>query len=127
MKFEIKDDLLYLPITIFYDREITLTGIIDTGSAGTVVEVDDISIDLLSRDGRPIRMIGVGGIQEGFAQTLSRVSIGEFSVKDFEVEFSNLKEDFGFDAIIGSNLLKAMGAVIDYTNCEITFQKMIRF
>jgi hypothetical protein len=48
MKFEIKDDLLYLPITIFYDREITFTGIIDTGSAGTVVEVDDVGIDLLS-------------------------------------------------------------------------------
>ena len=122
MKFEIKDDLLYLPVTIFYDREITLTGIIDTGSAGTVIEVDDISIDLLSRDGRPIRMIGVGGVQEGFAQTLSRVSIGEFSVEDFEVEFGNLKEDFGFDAIIGSNLLRALGAVTDYTSCEIIFK-----
>ena len=123
MKFEIKGDLLYLPITIFYDQEITFTGIIDTGSAGTVVEVEDVSIDLLSRDARPIRMIGVGGIQEGFAQTLSSVSIGEFSVKDFEIEFCNLKDDFGFDAIIGSNLLKALGAVIDYTTCEITFKR----
>lgn len=123
MKFEIKDDLLYLPISIFYDEEITFTGIIDTGSAGTVVEVDDVSIDLLSRDARPIRMVGVGGIQEGFAQTLSSVSLGEFSVKDFEIEFCNLKDDFGFDAIIGSNLLKALGAVIDYTTCEITFKK----
>jgi predicted aspartyl protease len=123
MRFEIKDDLLYLPITIFYDREITFTGIIDTGSAGTVVEVDDVSIDFLSRNARPIRMVGVGGIQEGFAQTLSSVSLGEFSVKDFEVEFCNLKDDFGFDAIIGSNLLKALGAVIDYTTCEITFKR----
>jgi len=123
MKFEIKDDLLYLPITIIYDREITFTGIIDTGSAGTVVEVDDIRIDLLSRHGRPIRMIGVGGIQEGFAQTLSRVSIGEFTVEDFEIEFGNLKDDFGFDAITGSNLLRALGSVIDYTTCEITFRK----
>ncbi len=123
MKFEIKDDLLYLPITIFYDREITFTGIIDTGSAGTVVEVDDVSIDLLSRDARPIRMVGVGGIQEGFAQTLSSVSLGKFSVKDFEIEFCNLKDDFGFDAIIGSNLLKALGAVIDYNTCEISFKK----
>ena len=121
MRFEIKDDLLYLPITIFYDREITFTGIIDTGSAGTVVEVDDVSIDFLSRNARPIRMVGVGGIQEGFAQTLSSVSLGEFSIKDFEVEFCNLKDDFGFDAIIGSNLLKGLGAVIDYTICEITF------
>jgi hypothetical protein len=68
-------------------------------------------------------MIGVGGIQEGFAQVLSRVSLGDFSVEDFEVEFCNLRENFGFNAIIGSNLLKALGAVIDYTNCEITFKK----
>ena len=122
MKFEIKEALLYLPITIFYDQEITFTGIIDTGSVGTVVEVDAISIDLLSRNARPIRMVGVGGIQEGFAQTLSKVSLGEFSVKDFEIEFCNLKDDFGFDAIIGSNLLKALGAVIDYTICEVNFK-----
>lgn len=123
MRFEIRDDLLYLPITIFYDREITFSGIIDTGSAGTVVEVDDVSIDFLSRNARPIRMVGVGGIQEGFAQTLSSVSLGGFSVKDFEIEFCNLKDDFGFDAIIGSNLLKALGAVIDYNTCEISFKK----
>ncbi len=121
MKFEYREGLLYLPLTVSYNSEITLNGIIDTGSAGTVVEVEDFSIELLSRDGCMVTMIGVGGIQEAFAQTVSQVSIGEFSVKNLEIEFSNLKEDFGFSAIIGSNLLDALQAVIDYSKREIHF------
>ncbi len=119
MKFELRDDgLLYLPISVFYDESIELVGMIDTGSASTAVEVEEFNIDLLSRGGRMVTRIGVGGLQESFAQTVSRVSIGEYVVKNFEIDFCNLKEDFGFSAIIGSNLLNA---VIDYGKREINF------
>lgn len=122
MKFEYRNGLLYIPITVFYDSNVTLLGIIDTGSAGTVVEVEEFNIELLSRNSRMITVIGVGGVQEGFAQTVSDVTIGEFSVKNFEIEFCDLKDDFGFSAIIGSDLLDALGAVIDYREREITFE-----
>ena len=121
MKFEYRDGLLYLPISVFYDRSTELIGIVDTGSASTAVEVEEFNVDLLSRGGRMVTRVGVGGFQESFAQTVSQVSIGEFSVENFEIDFCNLKDDFGFSAIIGSDLLDALDAVIDYGKREINF------
>jgi hypothetical protein len=121
MKFDYRNGLLYLPISVHYDSEITLTGIIDTCSAGTVVDVDCFNIDLLSRNARAVVVYGVGGSQEAFVQTVDFVSIGDSRVKDIEIEFCDLKDDFGFEAIIGSNLLDKLGAVIDYQKKEIFF------
>jgi hypothetical protein len=121
MKFEYRNGLLYLPISVFYDTSVELIGIIDTGSAGTAVEVGRFNIDLLSRNGRAITLHGVGGTQDAFAQTVSSVRIGEFEARDFEIEFRDLKDDFGFEAVVGSDLLDKLGAVIDYGKREINF------
>jgi predicted aspartyl protease len=121
MKFDYRNGLLYLPISVHYDSEITLTGIIDTGSAGTVVDVDCFNIDLLSCNARAVVVYGVGGSQEAFVQTVDFVKIGDSEVKDIEIEFCDLKDDFGFEAIIGSNLLDKLGAIIDYKQKEIFF------
>ena len=40
MKFEFRDGLLYLPLIVHYDVEVSLIGISDTGSAGTVVDIE---------------------------------------------------------------------------------------
>lgn len=96
-------------------------GIIDTGSGGTAVEVDRFNINLLSRNARTVTLRGVGGKQDAFAQTVSSVRIGEFEAKDFEIEFCDLKDDFGFEAVVGSDLLDKLGAVIDYGKREINF------
>ncbi len=121
MKFKLQGGLLYLPVSIVYESQVELIGIIDTGSAGTVVEIERFNIDLLSRDARAVTMVGVGGTQEAFAQRVSRISIGDSSVDNFELEFCDLKEYFGFEAIIGSDLLDKLGAVIDFKKQEITF------
>ena len=121
MKFKLQGGLLYLPVSIVHESQVELIGIIDTGSAGTVVEIERFNIDLLSRDARAVTMVGVGGTQEAFAQKVSRITIGDSSVDNFELEFCDLKEDFGFEAIIGSDLLDKLGAVIDFKKREITF------
>lgn len=121
MKFEYRNGLLYLPISVYYDSNIELIGIVDTGSGGTAVEVECFNIDLLSRNARAVTLWGVGGKQEAFAQTVSSVKIGQIEVKNFEIEFCDLKDDFGFDAVIGSNLLDKLGAVIDFQKREIEF------
>ena len=121
MKFDFRGGLLYLPISVFYDSCVELVGIIDTGSAGTVAEVDRFNIDFLSRNARIVTVCGVGGEQEAFAQTVSSVKIGGFEVKNFEIEFCDLKDDFGFEAIIGSDLLDKLGAIINFQKKEIEF------
>jgi len=121
VKFEYRNGLLYLPISVYYDSNIELIGIVDTASGGTAVEVERFNIDLLSRNARAVTLWGVGGKQEAFAQTVSSVKIGQIEVKNFEIEFCDLKDDFGFDAVIGSNLLDKLGAVIDFQKREIEF------
>jgi len=122
MKFKYSGGLLYLPITVFYDQPIDLIAMIDTGSAGTAVNVNLFDIDMLSRSGHSITLHGIGGTQDAFVQTVSSVKIGTFEIKDFEVEFCDIEKDhFGFEAIIGSNLLDALNAVIDYSKREINF------
>ena len=121
MKFEFRGGLLYLPISVFYDSSIELIGIIDTGSGGTAVEVDRFNIDLLSRNARTVTLRGVGGKQDAFAQTVSSVKIGQHEAINFEIEFCDLKDDLGFEAVIGSDLLDKLGAIIDYQKKEIHF------
>lgn len=122
MKFEYRGGLLYLPIAVFYDQPIELIAMIDTGSAGTAVNVNRFNIDLLSRNGHSITLHGIGGTQDAFVQTVSSIKIGTFEIKHFEIEFCDIEKDhFGFEGIIGSNLLDALNAVIDYRKREITF------
>lgn len=121
MKFEYRNGLLYSPITINYNDDVELKGLIDTGSAGTVVDINCFDVDILSRDARSVCVIGVGGFQEAFAQTVSSVKLGSSLVHDFEIEFCDLKDDFGFEAIIGSVLLEQLGAKIDFPNRELSF------
>ena len=121
MKFEFRHGLLYLPVSIFYDSDIELTGIIDTGSGGTAVDVDRFNIDILSRNARAVTLRGLGGTQDAFVQTVTSIKIGHYEIKNFEIEFCDLKDDLGFEAVIGSDLLDRLGAVIDYQNKEIRF------
>ncbi len=48
------------------------------------------------------------------------------SIPDFDVQFCDLVDQFQFEAIIGSELLEKLGAVIDYPKREITFTKQVR-
>jgi hypothetical protein len=43
------------------------------------------------------------------------------SVSLHEIEFRDLKDDFGFEAVIGSDLLDTLGAVINFQTKEIEF------
>ena len=65
--------------------------------------------------------MGVGGRQEVISQPVPKVSIGGIDVPNYEIQFCDLWDDFEFEAIIGSDLLEKLGAVIDYPNREIVF------
>lgn len=121
MNFEYKDGLIYLPISIFYKEGVSLYGIIDTGSAGTVVDINRFDINLLAEDSKVVTIRGVGGTQEAFVQKVSKVTLGQININNFEIEFCDLHDEFGLDAIIGGNLLHKTGAIIDYQTLEISF------
>lgn len=128
MKFEYRRGLLYIPISILYDTSIELMALIDTGSAGTAINVNRFNIDLLSRNGQSITLHGIGGTQDAFVQTVSSVKVGSFSVNEFEVEFCDIEaERFGFEAIIGSNLFDALKASAKVVNLATNIAALCYF
>ncbi len=125
MKFEYVRGLLYTELSIFHGSEVKLRAMIDTGSAGTAADLDRFKIDPQSPGSRLVYIAGVGGRQEVISQTVSKLSIGGVTIANYQVQFCDLWDQFQFEAIIGSELLEMLGAVIDYPKREIVFTKQL--
>ena len=125
MKFELRDGLIYARLVIEYEAgsEVNLTAMIDTGSAGTAVDIEKFPIDPFKSGSKIITMVGVGGRQEALSQQVVKLSVDKIELLNYEVQFCDLWDSFGFEAIIGGDLLEVLGAVIDYPEKKITFTK----
>ena len=123
MKFELVGGLLYAELSIFYESEVKLFAIIDTGSAGTAVDIDKFNINPHRLGSRLVEIVGVGGCQDVICQPVSKLKIGGIEVFNYEIQFCDLWDQFQFEAIIGSELLDKLGAIIDYPKQEIVFAK----
>lgn len=121
VKFSFSGGLLYTELSIFYESEIRLSAIIDTGSAGTAVDIDKFNIDPQKPGSRLVEIVGVGGSQDVICQPVTKLNIGGIDVFNYEVQFCDLWDQFQFEAVIGSELLDKLGAVIDYPKREIVF------
>lgn len=93
---------------------------VDTGSAGTAVDIDKFNIDVHTAGSEMINLVGIGGRQEAIKQKVYRVEIGECDLINFKIQFCDLWDKFGFEAINGSDLLETLNAIIHYPYREIT-------
>ena len=121
MKFVWRDGLIYVPVTVTYNKSVELEAIVDTGSAGTVFDIDLFDIELLTRDPEIVNIVGVGGKQEVLQQTVEQVRIGEILIEQFPAQFGDLDNAFDIKGIIGGDFLNYLDAVIDYEKKIITF------
>ena len=123
MKFEYIGGLLYAELSIFHGSEVKLKAMIDTGSAGTAADIDKFKISPHTSGSRLVYIAGIGGRQEVISQAVSKLSIGGIDIPNYHVQFCDLWDQFKFEAIIGSELLEMLGAVIDFPKREIIFTK----
>ncbi len=72
-----------------------------------------------SRPSRIVEIAGIGGNQEVVIQSIESVKFCGRQVENFDVQFGDIASKFGFNAIIGSDLLNALGVCIDYERKEI--------
>lgn len=121
--FELTDGLIVVPALFAYGQsEITPNCLVDTGSAGTAVEIDLVQMDY-SRPSRIVEIAGIGGDQEVVIQSIEMIAFCEKQIENFEVQFGDIASKFGFNAIIGSDILDALGINIDYERREIRASK----
>lgn len=116
-----KFGLICVPIVVQHSKKIHLNALIDTGSASTVFDINHFDIDLFDPNSEVIKVIGIGGCQEEIIQQVEWILIDNNKILDFKAHFGDITDTFGFDAIIGADLLKQLNAVIDYKYKKIIF------
>ncbi len=115
IRFELVGGLIILPIVFEYSTKVKVKAdaLVDTGSAGTALDINLLKLDP-SRASRIVELAGVGGSQDVVIQRVDGINFVNKLISDFEVEFGDVSTKFGFNAIIGSDLLDALGVCIDY-------------
>ncbi len=92
----------------------------DTGSAGTIIDVDLIPFNpkipsILKR------LHGIGGHQDVVAQPVDFIQIENCLLENILVEFGDIKNSYSINGILGTNLLRFMNLYLNFNQQEIEF------
>lgn len=117
MNLSIRYGLPFVTAVVEYDgRKVELDNVLlDTGSAGTLFQVDRLmTIGLHMEPEDLIRRIrGVGGAEFVFSKWVGGLDVGGLRVDNFEVEVGAMDYGFELDGIVGLDFLQAVRARID--------------
>jgi len=103
---------------LYRDRRLDVENVLlDTGSASTIFSANRLLDIDLRCDPTDIlnRIRGVGGTEFVFSKRIDRLSLGDLTVAEFEIEVGAMDYGFSFelDGILGMDFLEQVGAVID--------------
>lgn len=90
--------------------------LIDTGSAGTIFNVNGLQhIGVKPEPDDTVQVIyGVGGHEFVYTKSLDCISLGDaIMVNHFVIELGNMNYGVEMDGIIGYDFLKELGAIVD--------------
>lgn len=95
--------------------------LIDTGSGGTILKMDKVEeIDITIDENDTIETIsGIGGEEFVYLKKIDKLLLGEFELKQFQIEIGVMDYGFIINGIVGMNFLKEIGAVINLKNMTI--------
>ncbi|MBP6440670.1 MAG: clan AA aspartic protease [Caldilineaceae bacterium] len=117
MNIRLTDGLPFVRAAILHNQqEIVLDNVLlDTGSAGSIVAADRVSVIGLTYapEDEVHRIRGVGGVEFVFAKLVERVAIGDIWTENFVIEIGAMDYGFPIDGILGMDFLLAVGAIID--------------
>jgi len=93
----------------------------DSGSAGTVFDVDKLAkIDLLPESDDVIRTVfGIGGTEFVVEKNIDQISLMSLELKNFPIEIGSVDYGFEMKGILGFNFLVRTKAVIDLGQLRI--------
>jgi hypothetical protein len=123
MRIEVEDNLPFVSITVTYKQlSITLDNILlDTGSAGTILAIDQIdALELAPEpDDAILQVLGVGGSEYVFSKRVDALALGDIKVHDFAIEVGAMRYGIDLNGIVGLDFLLKTGAVIDLKRLEV--------
>ena len=115
--------IISFPLT-YNSQTILLTNVLlDTGCSTTIFDtdiVDQIGLEIDFINGRAVRMFGVGGQSElCYQQEVSNLLIDTLSLQNFNIQLGITKESYGFEAILGIDIMIHFGFIIDFVDLQV--------
>nr|VFK24149.1 MAG: Aspartyl protease [Candidatus Kentron sp. MB]VFK30521.1 MAG: Aspartyl protease [Candidatus Kentron sp. MB]VFK75285.1 MAG: Aspartyl protease [Candidatus Kentron sp. MB] len=118
MNIRIFDGLPFIAVDLAHrGHQLTIANVLlDTGSGGTVFQVDILdSINMsLMPDDEVHRIRGVGGFEYVFTKRVELLQAGNLIVKDFDIELGQLDYGYNINGILGADFFINTNAVIDF-------------
>ncbi len=123
MNITTRNGLPFVAVELTHKERTLLPGdfLIDTGSAGTMVDVEyalELGLDPGSQD-EITRIRGVGGAEFVYLKIIDWIVAGPLVATKLVVEVGVTPSSFGFGGILGMDFLSATNAIIDLRNMEL--------
>jgi hypothetical protein len=95
--------------------------LLDTGSAGTIFSIDNLStINILPNENDKIHRIrGVGGVEYVFEKIIDIIEVGDLKLENFPIEIGQVNYGFNIQGILGVNFLKETNATINFEKLKL--------
>jgi hypothetical protein len=125
MNIELINGLPIVSFPLTYNNQTILLNnvLLDTGCSTTIFDtdvVDQIGLEIDFINGRSVRMFGVGGQSElCYQQEISNLEIDNLSLKSFNIQLGITKDSYGFEAILGIDIMLYFGFKIDFVNLKV--------
>ena len=126
MKIELINGLPITSLPLSYSGKTILLNniLLDTGCSITIFDTDSvepIGLDIDFINGKSVRMYGVGGQSElCYQQVISNLYLNDLVLNNFMIQLGLTKEPYGFDAILGVDILYSFGLKIDFKNLIVS-------
>lgn len=97
--------------------------LVDTGSGGTILSVDALAAVGIAaeRDNRLYTIRGVGGTELVFRRRIDHLSVAGRALDDVEIQIGGVDYGFAINGILGMDVLRRAGAVLDLHDLTIEF------
>lgn len=125
MKFEFRQGLIWVPVILQFEGKLVEVDdcILDTGSASTAIDIDLVEFNY-HKPAYLKRLRGLGGgTQEVVSQKIDLFQIGNQPFHNIEIEFGDIKADFGINGFIGTDILSRLNFIVDFVDQIITLTK----
>ncbi|NJD03622.1 MAG: aspartyl protease [Ruminiclostridium sp.] len=96
--------------------------VVDTGAAKSFISVDIVEdIDITYEDRDYITTVyGIGGPDNSFQKTVNCIGFGSQNFYNYSIDFGVFASEYGINGLIGLDLLRDSGVIIDLKNMKIT-------
>jgi len=125
MNLRLRDRLLFVDLVVVHGgQRCEVTDVlVDTGSAGTVVSADLVGeIGLRAGPGDRLHVLhGVGGEEVVFTKRVEAIEIGGHLIRDVRIEVGAMDYGYAMNGILGLDLLRRAGAVIDLGTMQLAW------